>query len=94
MNTKHTPGPWTAKELHANYSGFVVLAENRPRKGYMARVDDKSGVFSEADARLIAAAPELLDALKHCRDIFQNLGHGYSVEKTIDNVIAKAEGKL
>jgi hypothetical protein len=95
MNTKqstHTPGPWTAKELHANYSGFVVLAENRPRKGYMARVDDKSGVFSEADARLIAAAPELLAACKRALAAIRTAIPGEP--DYLISVIAKAEGKL
>lgn len=58
----HTPGPWRAKRL-ANFAdpGHVILW---PSKGgqHMRRVD-YSGNFIEADATLIAAAPELLAAL-------------------------------
>lgn len=57
----HTPGPWIARELHPNYVGFVVV---RDTGSGLRRVDaGKDGVFSEVDAYLIAAAPELLAAL-------------------------------
>ena len=56
MNTKHTPGPWTidGKNIkHYTDNGFTKVA----RVGdYMAARND------EANARLIAAAPELLEA--------------------------------
>lgn len=58
---EHTPGPWRAKRL-ATYEepGHVVLW---PDKGgtHMRRLDYK-GNFLAADARLIAASPELLAA--------------------------------
>ncbi|MBU2836959.1 hypothetical protein HF670_11930 [Acidithiobacillus thiooxidans] len=55
----HTTGPWQAKRLGA-HDAWVVLW---PDKGgeYMRRLDDK-GQFTEADAKLIAALPELLEA--------------------------------
>ncbi|MBW8463527.1 hypothetical protein [Acidovorax sp.] len=65
MSTKSTPGPWRAKQL-GSYSqpGWVILW---PDKGgtHMRRLDYQ-GNFTEQDARLIAAAPELLEALVHC----------------------------
>ena len=58
----HTPGPWVAKELHGNYSGFAILRE---MPCGLRRVDgEKDGRFNAWDGRLIAAAPELLAALK------------------------------
>lgn len=49
--TNHTPGPWW----------FAASEE-----GYVAGAGDSelTKTLSESDARLIAAAPELLDAIK------------------------------
>lgn len=56
MTNKHTPGPWEYEvhELSSGLSGIVYGAH-----GY-AIADH----LSEANASLIAAAPELLDALQ------------------------------
>ena len=62
MDTKHTPGPWVAREYDGRI--YIDTIEGLFRPGYMA-----TGVLSfdargnEANARLIAAAPELLEAL-------------------------------
>jgi hypothetical protein len=51
MNTKHTPGPWTVNANGINSpDGHIVYF-------------DVSGGPHETDARLIAAAPDLLAAL-------------------------------
>ena len=55
--SKHTPGPWATREsaTHVtvtNACGDAVFHEDKRIPGVMA------------DARLIAAAPELLDACK------------------------------
>ena len=57
---KHTPGPWSI-ETEDEYCGQIDAANG-----------EIVGVFvedpNEHDARLIAAAPELLDALKYATD--------------------------
>ena len=56
--TKHTPGPW--KTSYTNLS--VVIAENG---AVVARASKLNGLVNlQANARLIAAAPELLEALR------------------------------
>lgn len=74
--SKHTPGPWAyALEYGPNITepprittvgrcaSYVIgLPSDYPGGNY--RDGDPSG-DEEADARLIAAAPELLDALRH-----------------------------
>lgn len=61
MSAQHTAGPWRAKQLGGfDQPGWVLLW---PDKGgtHMRRLDYQGG-FTEHDARLIAAAPDLLDA--------------------------------
>jgi len=84
-----TPGPWRVVTNPHAPANFAVEAENGE---YIGNV----GVgFSESDARLIAAAPELLESLK-------SLMHGlddYWQDQNPDAVaaaraaIAKAEGR-
>jgi hypothetical protein len=75
--SKHTPGPWKAED-NAVFSNRMCLAIC-----YGARIP--------ANARLIAAAPELLAALK---DIARTPeGDEESAQAIARAVIAKAEGE-
>lgn len=54
---KHTPGPWiVTKDPHGTSDDYCI--------GVADGNIDQIAVCSERDARLIAAAPELVDALK------------------------------
>ncbi len=55
--SKHTPGPWTIRESATHIT--VVGANNET-----IFHDDKRCPSVPEDARLVAAAPELLEALK------------------------------
>jgi hypothetical protein len=78
MNTRQfprTPGPWEyVSKLSAseNHKGFLVRTEKATRNGKWAlaevRPGDEDGRLGEANARLIAAAPELLEALQEVAD--------------------------
>lgn len=66
-NAKHTPGPWEWAHCEdGDYAflkgdgAYVLSPENVP--GAAAWVD-----VNDANARLIAAAPDLLEALRRCR---------------------------
>ena len=66
MAEQHTPGPW---EYNACSHGFFVSApkyRTSRQRMYVADVSlmSANGEECEANARLIAAAPELLSALK------------------------------
>jgi hypothetical protein len=52
MTTKQTPGPWQSIHLHGKH---YCVAEQKSGVGLL---------YNEANARLMAAAPELLAALK------------------------------
>ena len=105
--SKHTPGPWayaleygpniteppriTTVARCANY--VIGLPSDYPGGNY--RDGDPSG-DEEADARLIAAAPDLLDALRHIEGVamadeprdLPGIAH------TARAAIAKATGEL
>ena len=88
---KHTPGPWTCDEIsdlgfYEVIGGGGVIVE--PGSAY------PSGL---ADARLIAAAPDLLAILKggHVDDdgvICSSEGRAHNYPCAACEVIAKAEG--
>lgn len=64
---KHTPGPWTAYNdscAKCEEDGTQEWGVTGPPGGYHAPFTN------EADARLIAAAPELLEALQSVVRIF------------------------
>lgn len=58
----HTPGPWRANSswIEAPQMALRVAAVDWPKRG----TAPKSKEEAEANARLIAAAPEMLEALK------------------------------
>lgn len=59
MNAQHTPSPWHYwnGEIHANYPN-----QNGPFVAQLMCLGDRE---TAANGRLIAASPDLLDALKH-----------------------------
>ena len=97
MEAKHTPGPWVvkvSKEEDADWAlkWPTIVAEN----GYM--VVGTEGLYGDkktdiANAHLIAAAPELLEALKHCIDWLNAAGidEDMPVQMQARSAIAKAQ---
>jgi hypothetical protein len=65
--TVHTPGPW---EVKGN-----ILKCTGPYGKYLFKLEEMPGTGSEAEpnARLIAAAPDMLAALKAARDMLVHL---------------------
>ncbi|WP_404927116.1 hypothetical protein [Mesorhizobium sp. ORM16] len=64
---KHTPGPW---RIDAGYEGLVIIGKpawKRSGEWCIATLDDLLGDHddeAQANARLIAAAPDMLAALQ------------------------------
>jgi len=93
----HTPGPWVAFYKHKYNEWHVSL----PRQKTNWRLDlFPDGVVTEnpeADAKLIAAAPELLAACKAARRVMAGIaGITREEEQTVerlDMAITKAEGE-
>lgn len=74
MNTKtHTLGPW---DVETPFDGFSIVEAGKPtfEWRFIAHVptekeNDIHFLEAEANARLIAAAPDLLEALEACIEI-------------------------
>lgn len=62
---KHTQGPWDAPEMSPDGKRIIVTggSDEWERMGCEIDSDDCCSETAMANARLIAAAPELLDAL-------------------------------
>lgn len=90
---KGTPGPWrVARQNGSPTTGEWMIAGAKP--GYLAEVRDCGGGFSAANARLIAAAPDLLEALSDLVDHVAMIGIGRPSELDAARAaIAKALGE-
>lgn len=91
MTGKYTPGPWAAHKWDG---------EEWKEKRWHVSTDDGLAVCVSpryadhanlSDARLIAAAPDLLDALKRVSDYI--CYEGSNVPEYVMDAIAKAEGR-
>lgn len=95
MNTEHTPGPWSRAD-----SVVVTTMETHHYMTWIANCSVGGAGSSEqlANARLVAAAPELLDALKDAIELIESLdGKDNSCAPMTDisdlrAIVAKATG--
>jgi hypothetical protein len=97
---KHTPGPWRWVENSVSEKGCRCIQfrgssywdigsiQSHPLHGYS---DDEAF----ANARLIAAAPELLHALQQADEYLHEMNYGIRgyIRTLVRNAIAKATGK-
>lgn len=68
LTPKHTPGPWRALSAQpSQWPEYVIVGSNRE---YVASVQIRATNPAGDNARLIAAAPELLEALKRMHQAF------------------------
>lgn len=63
MNAKHTPGPWHTSKKN-KYIVYCNIGQRVANSFESIPVLSRSDAECEANAKLIAAAPDLLDALR------------------------------
>ncbi len=68
MENKHTPGPWYAESGHEQRNGQLYWQVTDGNDAIMQNQFCWCQGSQEANARLIAAAPDLLEALEMMRD--------------------------
>ncbi len=85
--SKHTPGPWKIWEHGGKDDpSCKIFAELSGLKELSVGIAQTIGGNDEANARLIAAAPELLAELKRLQESF-----GWDETHPASKIIAKAE---
>jgi hypothetical protein len=93
---KHTPGPWewqtscSFRRLGNNEGDGNVLYASVHRLDGQSSVEFPNGGFTGPDAKLIAAAPELLEALKLAQNFIGFGGITDMERKVIEDAITKA----
>jgi hypothetical protein len=98
--SKHTPGPWKYNSKLSgseNHRGFYITANRGMTIGELHPLDP-DGDEGKANARLISAAPDLLESLKAIlacdgsRGIYDATKHIKEIQLA-EIAIKKAEGK-
>lgn len=95
--SKHTPGPWKVTDDGCIYfkDGFIGEAYQFNPGLYGEKQEDAPMM---ANAKLIAAAPEMLEALKdllqygHIGGLFHMRDSYYKARKQATNLVAKIKG--
>lgn len=95
---KGTPAPWRVDDQDPTFHGVAsdTYHQIKAGAGYLVGGENKgfglSGIMSIHDANLIAAAPELLEALKDALHAYDKHGE-HSEWDFARSAIAKALGK-
>lgn len=103
--SKHTKGPWTTTLIKNDLSmnGVGIVEVNGP-KGIICNLEESTIEETLANAQLIAASPEMLEALEECcrlligctvnsvdpKDFAEIRQKCYDIQ---DYIIAKAKGE-
>ena len=94
--TKHTPGPWTFTQSTFEPHWCDVRGTDHEELATVWNKADTHGKVALANARMIAAAPELLEAcnaalVRGCANLGQLADHDDTI-KLLRAALAKAEG--
>lgn len=95
LRSPHTPGPWIVNPFSARVDCAALdeWGDPLPICELLWPTDYRSEDETQANARLIAAAPELLEALTRTLDALEKLDAGETkVAKAARAAIAKATG--
>ena len=105
MDTQHTPGPWLVGGLMRVDNSFdctdgdTEIVEITTDDGEFVACVNVPNPNHTANARLIAAAPELLAALGKLLDTYENAGNRYTARERMQAIqdaraaIARAKGE-
>lgn len=98
-SSKHTPGPWEV--LHCGIDSETILVQSGDGLEICTTIGEQMGLPEEAaNARLIAAAPDMLAACKSalevldeaCQTGYHDAEKDAPTARELEAAIAKAEG--
>lgn len=91
--SKHTPGPWKVDKYIDSGKPSLSVSANGSEVAQASSWAGDGADEAGANARLIAAAPELLEACREAKEVLDDLPCGAAEAlKKIDAAISKAEG--
>jgi hypothetical protein len=93
MNAKHTPGPWIADGYNVRVRNGRYIAYTGPSHTPPSEYPKQCAEEDKANARLIAAAPELLEALENLMETCEYGDHNADEYNAAVAAIAKAKGE-
>ena len=96
MSKHHTPGPWMVVDDHPDKACYYIQDKNHLDEIATIYRYERNPCDTLADARLIAAAPDLLKALEGIAALLEQLGFVSDASLTVGAAraaIAKAKGE-
>lgn len=88
MNMKHTPGPWSAHhEYFFGHDSFMVNGTVGDTSPFLSRFSDSTPDY-EANALLVAQAPELLLIAIAYRNLLKTMAHTEGEVATFNHINA------
>jgi hypothetical protein len=99
--TKHTPGPWSYNQDEGGYQGHFIstgdyiICDLPDAEDFLAG-SKSAAPQTEANARLIAAAPDMLSLLKRLNEAFYVKGTRKALMEVMQEtrpMIARTEGR-
>ena len=93
---KHTEGPWKVRGDGSRGQWYVEAPSTRGDYWLVAEASGRSATENQINAHLIAAAPDLLDALRACAEYMEEYGAPVEMGSSVQRAraaIARAEGR-
>lgn len=87
MKSTHTPAPW--KIFWGNYTHFATINKDTNKRICAIEIKDNKEIDEQtANVRLMAAAPELLDALELADDVLRAIteNHGSKYDGSLTQI--------
>lgn len=97
MKAKHTPGPWKVVNHVVGIDGLAIMAPDAGYRYVASALNISTDGYQEANARLIAAAPDMLSALEYIAFHAPRAKSKEEMEgclETVLSVIKRAKGEV